>query len=203
MPAEIHGIEGAVELIADLSKDRIRRAAQDAVRAASRFGRREIGARIQKEIAFPPGGLKGLDRISVRPVSGTRRLEYRISARRRPTSLARFLRGVPARGAPLKVEVKRGQPKTIGRAFVLRGRRGQSGTGNRLLAIRLKPGERLQNKRTGGTPITKGPWKGLVILYGPSVQQAFEAVSGSGVARDLQPAIGQRLELEFLMRIGL
>ena len=201
MPATVQGLEGAVELMADLSKNRTRRAAQNAVRNASTFGRREISERIRKQIAFPPQALDRGNRLDLRPVSGTRKLEYRISARARPTSLARFVRGVPRRGAPVRVEVKRGQPKTLGRAFVLRGRGGERG--NRLLAIRLKPGESIRNKRTGGTPITKGPWKGLVILYGPSVQQAFEAVSGSGVARDVAPLIGQRLEREYLAQLRL
>ena len=66
------------------------------------------------------------------------------------------------------------------------------------LAIRLRPGEKLQNKVAA-----RRVEKGLYLLYGPSVDQVFRSRDGTGVATDLVPDIEQDLSDEFIRLLEL
>ncbi len=119
-----------------------------------------------------------------------------IKASSRPRSLARFSRSLPRSKGAL-VQVKPGQARYMRKAFFVNLRGGARV--NRLLAIRLRPGDRIRNKK-------KQPARsrtGLTFLHGPSVQQAFIANSGHGVARDITPETLVMLEREYLRRIGI
>lgn len=144
------------------------------------------------EVNFPPGYLEG-DRFGVTKQATDNDLEAAITARQRPTSLARFAQGQSFEGARrtggVNVRVNRGGgSKRIKGAFFVRLRRGrdtQDGF-NLGLAIRLKPGDRLRGRRKGGAGVMLAP--DLYILQGPSVDQVFREVSVAGspkVADDL------------------
>lgn len=75
-----------------------------------------------------------------------------------PFGLAGF--ATSRRRGGVKVEVTPGVPKEIKRAFLLYG--------DKVLAIRLKPGESFRNKK-----YARQVDNGLYALYGPSVDQAF------------------------------
>lgn len=118
-----------------------------------------------------------------------------IGARPRATSMARFAVSPVQFGRqsrPVRVRVKKGRTRVLKKAFFVRLRRGAALTQDNFnlgLAVRLKPGERIENKRAGGFQV--GP--GLGILYAPSVQQVFD-----GVAAEVAETITIDLEAEFL-----
>jgi hypothetical protein len=129
-------------------------------------------------------------------------LESRITARGRPTSLARFVTGNPGFNKPgVTVKVKPGQASYLRRAFLIKLNKGAGQTDTQFnagLAIRLKSGERLANK-TAAIKLNKN----LYLLYGPSIQQVFLDNSGSGVADDIAGETAIKLEREFLRLMNL
>jgi hypothetical protein len=77
----------------------------------------------------------------------------------------------------------------------MRLRRGKSIEGDSFnigLAIRLKPGETIRNKRE-----MVAFSKGLYLLYGPSVGQVFD-----DVAIDMEPMLSDRMEDEFVRQFN-
>lgn len=154
-------------------------------------GRREI----QKQVNLPARYIS--DNLFTGQAATTQRLEREIVGRFRPTSLARYARGTPestrrAGGVNLNV-APGGGARWMGRAFLvrLRGIGGES-TGpnaNIGLAIRLRPGETIRNKKVT-VSVTKS---GLTLLYGPSVDQLFQTVR-----EDIAPDTSDFLEREFL-----
>lgn len=113
-----------------------------------------------------------------------------------PTSLARFattpVRFGHQRGVRVKVDPGAGAKK-MDRAFYMRLRRGNTDiTGESFnvgLAMRLKPGEKIENKKRMRA-IGKS---GLVLLYGPSVDQVFD-----DVADDINDDVSNELVTEFV-----
>ncbi len=148
---------------------------------------------MQAEVEFPPGYLNDPDRFGQTKQATEADLSATITARFRPTSLARFAPGQSEEGARrtggVNVKVNRGGgARRIKRAFFVRLRRGRdTADGNNLgLAIRLKPGERLRGRKKGGSGVQLAP--DLYLLYGPSVDQVFREASVAGspeVADDL------------------
>lgn len=144
------------------------------------------------EVNFPAGYLDG-DRFGVTKQATDNDLEAAITARQRPTSLARFAQGQSFEGARrtggVTVKVNRGGgAKRIKGAFFVRLRQGKDTADgfNLGLAIRLKPGDRLRGRKKGGSGVMLAP--DLYILQGPSVDQVFREVSVAGspkVADDL------------------
>ncbi|NBC28841.1 MAG: hypothetical protein GVY29_02490, partial [Spirochaetes bacterium] len=121
----------------------------------------------------------------------------------RNTSLARFAVGTPNIGqAGVAVKVQPGRVRMMKRAFLIKLPQGTSPITdtkfNLGLAIRLKPGEALSNKKTA-----RRVANGLYVLYGPSVDQVFRAVDGSGVASDIIPDLQDDLQAEFLRQLRL
>jgi len=99
------------------------------------------------------------------------------------------------------VEVAPGRARYMKRAFFLRLPQGSTLTDTQFnlgLAIRLRPGERIENKHTAVRFA-----KGLYLLYGPSVDQVFRSKDGSGAATDRAPVLAERLEQEFLRLLEL
>lgn len=193
--AELHEIEGSVA--------QIRSAALKAINKVTRDQRVKIARQIRNQVNLPARyvspGSKGL---YVSQQASRSNLEARITARGRPTSLSRFVIGSPKVGsAGVYVEVAPGKARFMKRAFLLRLPQGQTLTETKFnsgLAIRLRPGERLQNK-TDARRVSKG----LYLLYGPSVDQVFRSRDGTGVANDAVPDIEADLSQEFLRLLDL
>ena len=136
---------------------------------------------VEAEVNFPAGYVDK-DRLGQTQKATDANLTAIITARFRPTSLARFAQGQSFEGARrtggVNVRVKRGGgAKRITGAFFVRLNRGgdtQDGF-NMGLAIRLKPGEALRGRKKGGSSVQLAP--NLYLLYGPSVDQVFRDVS--------------------------
>jgi len=155
---------------------------------ADRKGMQAIRRAMREEIAFPKGYIEDPKRLGVTQRAKPDNLEAVITGRSRPTSLARFVTG--GRGA-LAARVNPARSRTLSRAFLVKLKAGQGAPGdgafNVGLAIRLRPDERIQNKREM-VPFAAG----LYLLYGPSVNQVFRTV---GV--DVSPEIAADLVEEF------
>ncbi len=137
---------------------------------------------IMEQVNFPAGYLNK-DRLYVKQRASAGRLEARVAGRDRATSLLRFASAAATRGGAT-VQVKPGAPRSLQRAFQINLRGGNQG-----LAVRLRPGEELHNRRLTATRLGKG----LVLLYGPSVNQVFISVAG-----ELTPVFLDSLSSEFL-----
>lgn len=183
--------------------DRVKRAAQQAVNKTVRRTRTDASRRIRREVNFPARYLDDQERgnlyISKRATEDD--IEARITGRFRPTSLARFVKsgrpgGAGKRPTPVTLQVEPGLAKRSRRMFLIKLRRGTADIAegfNLGLAIRLKPGERVENKKKM-IQVSKG----LYLLYGPSVNQVF-----ANVAEDVAPDAAEYLEAEFTRLMGL
>ena len=195
----VEGVESLRE-IRDLGP-RIKTAAAQAINKVARDQRAEAARRITDQVNLPKSYVSPAGgRLVVSQQAQKESLEARITARGRPTSLARFSRGTPGK-AGVTVEVKPGQASFMRRAFLIRLPQGSTLTDSRFnlgLAIRLRPGERLQNK-VRQVKLDKG----LYLLYGPSVQQVFLNNEGKGVAADLADPTADYLEAEFTRLLAL
>ena len=153
---------------------------------------------MREEVNFPPGYVEDPDRFGVTKQATEADLSATVTARFRPTSLARFAPGQSfdgarrAGGVNVKVN-KTGGAVRINRAFFVRLRQGKDTADgfNLGLAIRLKPGERLRGRKKGASGVELAP--NLYLLYGPSVDQVFREVS---VAES--PSVADQLQKEFL-----
>lgn len=181
----------------DGTKQAIRMAAARAINKVTRDGRVEIARDIRDQVNLPASYVApGQKRLYVSQQATAGNLEGKITARGRATSLARFVQGTPRRGQGVRVEVAPGRSRYMKRAFLIRLPAGNSNVDTKYnmgLAIRLRPGETLQNKLTA-----RRMEKGLYLLYGPSVDQVFRARDGSGVANEKAPQLASELEREFL-----
>jgi len=152
---------------------------------------------MRKEVNFPAGYVEDKERFGVTKQATNADLSATVTARFRPTSLARFSTDSPEgakRTGYVNVKVNpSGGAKRITGAFFVRLRRGEGmGNGaNTGLAIRLKPGERLKGRRKGASGVRLAD--NLYLLYGPSVDQVFREVSVSE-----SPQIADDLTKEFL-----
>lgn len=195
----VEGVESLRE-IRELGP-RIKTAAAQAINKVARDQRAEAARRITDQVNLPKSYVSPAGgRLVVSQQAQKESLEARITARGRPTSLARFSRGTPGK-AGVTVEVKPGQTSFMRRAFLIRLPQGSTLTDSRFnlgLAIRLRPGERLQNK-VRQVKLDKG----LYLLYGPSVQQVFLNNEGKGVATDLAEPTADYLEAEFTRLLAL
>lgn len=191
----VEGIASLKEF--DGTKQTIRLAAARAINKIARDGRVEIADDIRDQINFPASYVApGQKRLYVSRQATANDLEGRITARGRVTSLARFVQGSPRPGAGVQLEVKPGRTKFKKRMFLIKLPQGKGNVDTKFnmgLAIRLRPGESLENKRQA-----RRMAKGLYLLYGPSVDQVFRANDGTGVATDKAPQLATKLEREFL-----
>lgn len=136
-----------------------------AVNDAGRWAHAEAHKRVGKDLNWPAGYLNDKT-LSFRPARGHNKHDGAIvRARTRPTSLNRFaLTGQSMRERHgVRVEVTKGSPKTIQKAFFMRLNNRNVGMAIREHSYREMPGVRAG----------KYVWNGLVFLYGPSVDQVF------------------------------
>lgn len=155
-----------------------------------------IRSDIMSEVAFPRDYLTA-DRLGITKYANPSNLEATITARHRPTSLARFASG-QAIGSKAKigvvVRVGNGKRRVMRNAWLVRLAQGEPGSQDGFnigLAIRLKPGESIRNKRDN-----RVAWlvpNQVALLYGPSVDQVFQQVSG-----DVAEPVGKMVADEFL-----
>ena len=162
-----------------------------AVRAVNKTADRARTAsarEILKQVALPPSYLQpGGGRLTVTKKARADDLEAVVTGRQRPTSLARFSSGGQPGGAGVSVTVAPGFARFMRRAFLIRLRAGAADLdtkSNLGLALRLRPGERVENKRV------MIPLKGnLYLLFGPSVDQLFATVR-EDIGPDTQDFLG-------------
>lgn len=190
----VEGIENLKSM--DDVNQNIRLSAVRAINKTAERARARSADEIRQQVAFtaqylaPSGG-----RLTVTKQATQADLSSVITGRDRPTSLARFAAGSPARGAGVQVQVAPGRARFMKRAFLIKLRAGSAAIDTKFnmgLAIRLRAGETVQNKKKAIRME-----KGLYLLYGPSVGQVFRAVSA-----DIAPAMAQFLEGEFIRQVG-
>ncbi len=144
---------------------------------------------IADQVAFP-GGYLNRERIGITKKATLTDLSVAVTARFRPTSLARFASGQTVEGSrrtrQVRVRIKRGRSAVIKNAFLVRLRGAPDGF-NMGLAIRLRAGERLKASR-GALRLDNN----VYLLYGPSVEQVFRTV-----AVEETDAVLLDLEVEF------
>ena len=117
-----------------------------------------------------------------------------LSARQRPTSFARYSAG-SARKRGVRVTITPGRSRVIDRAFKIRLRRGNRAVRdgfNTGVALRLKKGEMVQAKKI---PFSAGD-SGLVLLYGPSVDQVFSSSREAVIGR-VEPLMNREFIRQF------
>ncbi len=196
MPAKITAIDlNIVRDFLDEQPEIARSAAKLSVNDTARGSMPVFRRDMQSQVAFPSGYLNE-DRFAIRKLATDADLTASISARHRPTSLARFSSGsvgMSRRLGGVRVRVNPGGSKFLKGAFFVNLRRGRDTADgfNLGLAIRLKPGQTLRGRRKGAAGVQLA--EDLYLLYGPSVDQVFSDVS---TARS--PDVAQRLEREFL-----
>ena len=198
---DARGFDVVLNTLRTLRRDTSRQASRAVNTTATRF--RTRGARlIRRQVAFPASYLTpGGGRLVVAKRANPKSLVATIRARSRPTSLARFARGATAGQRNVAVQVAPGRLVFLRRAFVIPLRRGTALTDtqrNLGIAIRLRPGERLINKRN--SILTRA---GLTLLYAPSVQQVFLDAQDTGVAVDISAPAARFLEGEYLRLLRL
>lgn len=195
------GVETTLRL-AETENRRSLRAASQSINDSARRGRTRAARRILSQVALPQSYLSpGGGRLVVGRFASPQALEASIRARSRPTSLARFARNPRIGKGNVTISVKRGRVTFLRRAFLVRLRRGTALTDtqhNLGLAIRLRPGERIANKRIQAAALGRG----LYLLYGPSVQQVFLDEQDTGVAVEIAPKIADDLSRSYLRRLG-
>lgn len=151
---------------------------------------------IKSQVAFPGGYLEEADKFGQSSFATPTRLETRISARQRATSLARFASGVVG-GEGATVRVKPGRSVRLKRAFMVRLRAGTSlddSNSNLGLAVRIKPGQLIRGKRDTSNMVRLA--KDVFLLYGPSVDQVFRSVAETDTPKVLDE-MGQEFFRQF------
>ncbi len=185
--------------------DQILEAASRAINATLRKTRTGSAAAIRQQVNFPATYLDpGKGRLKVSRYATAGDLEGKITARQRGTSLARFVIGgaIPGKRGGVHVQVKPGSARYMKTAFAIRLRAGQQeaqgAEPNIGLAIRLKAGETIQNKKRQLIMMQRGRNSNLYLLYGPSVDQVFRSVR-----EDMIPDAETYLSNEFLRQLEL
>lgn len=150
---------------------------------------------IESQIDFPSGYV-GRQRLYQAGKASPNHLEGSIIGRQRPTSLARFASGGAIGGkGGVTVKVKKsGGSSFIKSAFLVRLKSGNSLTDdsfNTGLAIRLKPGQTVVNKRDVSNMVHLEA--NVVLLYGPSIDQILR----NDVADEDMPIVADDIATEF------
>lgn len=197
----IDGLSEQIDALNALDPE-ILRVVRMSVNKGADFGRAEAARQIGRQLNLPARYISGSNgKLTVTSKATSSTLEAKIGARSTPTSLARYStdrdpRASRKRGG-VNLAVKPGGARFMPRAFLIKLKAGSSSIDtnyNLGLAIRLRPGEQIDNKRIRAKRVESN----LYVLYGPSVSQAFINASGSGVAEDITPDILDKMENEFL-----
>lgn len=153
---------------------------------------------VQSQTDFPNGYLND-ERLGVTRKATDGDLRVEIVGRGRPTSLARFATGGQVGGAAgVTVRVNPGSSRRFKNAFLVRLNRGASLTDSGFnigLALRLKPGDKLVNKRDQSNLVYLST--NVVLLYGPSIDQVFR-----DVAETETPEVVEAIVSEFIRQFA-
>lgn len=195
---DIRGLETVQQFLEDQPK-RTTKALKLAVNSAALWGARQAKQEILRQVNFRSayfGNPADSDApLHVGKKATENNLTTEVVARARPTSLARFSASPVSFGkqsAAVKVRVRRGKTSTFKRAFFFKLKKGAALTQDNYnvgIAIRLKPDEELDNKKTSTVKMRNG----LTLLYGPSIEQLFNTVSV-----DISDDVLKYAEREFL-----
>lgn len=184
----IDGLVDYIESFPSAAREAARIALND---VASGEGLADLRAGVQEQVAFPAGYLND-ERLGVTKRASDGDLSVVITGRQRATSLARFAAGQSVsstRRRGVTVMVKPGTMRRIKSGWLVNLRRGNQDGGNLGLAIRIKEGQTVFNKREVNQVELD---RGVYLLYGPSVDQVF-----GDVALDRTPQILTLVEREF------
>lgn len=196
MKVEVSAIKALSDFI-EAAPDTTRNAASLAMNTViPRGGMKRYKDAMRSQIAFPPGYLDETEKFGVTHFATPTRLEVAITARQRPTSLARFASGA-LNGEGATVRVKKGRTTRLARAFMVRLRAGtvlDNDNFNLGLAVRV-PGGRFRNKKDASRMVQLA--KDVFLLYGPSVDQVFRTVSVTET-----PFVLNDIEAEFYRQFG-
>lgn len=153
---------------------------------------------IRSQVGFPGGYLEDADKFGVTTFAKPNDLTAAITARQRPTSLARFASGtIGQEGVTIRGVGKPGSSTKLRRAFMVRLNQGTQLTGENFnlgVAVRV-PGGLTRGKREAGKMVTLS--KDVFLLYGPSVDQVFRSVSVTET-----PMVLNEIESEFYRQFG-
>lgn len=200
----IDGLESLVDI--ENLPPRLKALASRAINKTLDRARTAASRELTTQLAFPASYLRGTNnRLYVGRFASEQKLEGSLAARRRPTSLARFVKGdkTPLKKGGVNVMVHRGKARFMKRAFIIKLRKGvelNEESFNLGLAMRMPAGQK-PSRAYKPVPLGRGLW----LLYGPSVQQAFIGENPQkGVAEKIKPEMGKFLETEFqrLVQLG-
>ena len=191
---DLEGLATYFRTAADAAVPAMRMAIND---VATRGGMALIREEMTDQIAFPRGYLTG-DRIGVTKRATNANLEAVITGRKRATSLARFTSAstINQKGG-VSVRVSRGRTTYLKQAWLVRLKKGASldeDNYNIGLAVRLRPGEKLNKKTVHQSWLVAGQ---VALLYGPSVDQVFQEVAG-----DVVDPISEMVQDEFFRQFA-
>lgn len=193
---------GAIKGLADFLE-----AAEPAARQAAAYAMNDVTGgtgltrykkAMRTQIGFPAGYLEDTERFGQTGFATPGRLETRISARQRPTSLARFAQGGTVGQPGVTVQVKANRTITLKRAWLVRLRAGTSLDGansNLGIAVRIQPGQTIRNKRDTSHMVHLAP--NVFLLYAPSVDQVFKSVADTET-----PAVLDMMATEFFRQFA-
>jgi hypothetical protein len=195
---EFRGLEGLASYFKefpDLSQQATRLAINSAARFGARLASKAIRAQVNLKRSYIGAAGEENSKIRIRQFAKVGDMQAVISARDRPTSLARFALDTPVFGKQRKggvrVRVKTGGGvRILKRGFFMKLKSGPILTEDRYnvgLAVRLKPGEKIQGSQAA-SPLGGGAY----LLYGPSVAQVFDEVRG-----EISPEIADFAVSEF------
>lgn len=188
----------AIEGISALDKldqldSKIVRAAKLAVNDTLRTSRNAAARSMEKQINFPRGYLTGQHgRLTIPQFASDNDLSGIVRGKDRPTSLARFVVGGAkpgSKGKGVSVSVDPGIAKYMPSAFAIKLKNGNIG-----LAFRTKNGK--PPKSMGAKQMSDGLW----LLYGPSVDQVFQATRGM-IKEDMEAHMSK--EFQRLLDLGI
>ncbi len=172
---------------------KIIQAARMAVNDTVREARRVAARSMEQQVNFPRGYLTGqAGRLKIAKFATNDDLSGIVRGRDQPTSLARFVSGgakVGSKEKGVSVEVDPGLAKYMPSAFAIKLRNSNIG-----LAYRTKDG------KPPNSVGAKKLGKGLYLLYGPSVDQVFNATRGM-IKEDMEEHM--RREFERLLELAL
>lgn len=189
----LEGIDPALDILA-AEPGRIDKATQLAINRGITRARAAAAREMRSQVKFPAAYLTGENarlRITQRASAGN--LEATLTGRQRPTSLARFskeqTKEAARKAGGVHVQIHPGAAKFVKNAFIVRLRRGADELGNVGVAIRVKPGETLRNKKSTAVKLSNN----VFLLYGPSVDQVFRTVR-EDIAPDLQDFVENEIK---------
>lgn len=197
MRIEVNALKGLNDFL-EVAEERTNQSASLALNTVlPRKAMTRYKKKMKTEIAFPGGYLDEADKFGVTQFASPDRLEAVITARQRPTSLARFVTAGQVGKPGVSFRVKAGRTVTRPRAFLVRLRAGTAlddENYNLGLAVRI-PGGRIRNKKDTSRMVRLG--RDVFLLYGPSVDQVFR-----GVSQTETPAVLNDIETEFFRQFA-